>query len=146
MWQLTQDREEQRKKEAADKKRAMATANKVRRASLAAIGARSEMKLTPEMEAARRAAQEEKEKMREEEKIIKALQNAKLKKKLSMTGARSSMALSEETEQMRAEAHAHAQEVRRSSVRRMSAAAEAFQKKLNNVTKKIDDSLEIIED
>ena len=56
-------------------------------------------------------------------------------------GARSVMALSPETESARSEAANELKKQRKASVRRLSAASMLFQKKLNNVAKKIDDSL-----
>ena len=82
-------------------------------------------------------------KAREEERIMKQLENSKMKKKLTTTGAKSVMALSPETEAARAQAAQDAKLARKTSIRRLSTASMLFQKKLDTVSKKIDDSLKL---
>ena len=110
---------------------------------MASIGAKSIMSLTPEMEKARKEAHAAKVKAREEERIMKQLENSKMKKKLTTTGAKSVMALSPETEAARAQAAQDAKLARKTSIRRLSTASMLFQKKLDTVSKKIDDSLKL---
>ena len=75
--------------------------------------------------------------------IMKQLENSKMKKKLTTTGAKSVMALSPETEAARAQAAQDAKLARKTSIRRLSTASMLFQKKLDTVSKKIDDSLKL---
>ena len=70
---------------------------------------------------------------------MKQLENSRMKKKLQAQGSRSEMCLSPETESLRKEQAMLADKVRESAKQKMSIQSQNFQKKLNSITKKIDD-------